>query len=299
MHLHVAGNACLDTTFRLKRFPLPGETLNAEELHEGIGGKGANQAVAAARTGADVSFWCALGKDRSAVHVLEALAQEDLDLHAASYELATDRSFLLVNGEGENQIVSASACARAFNPLDEGLPALWRRSDLLLMQGNLQDEVTWRTLQAARRDGLVTVMNPSPLPHDADRLLDEVDLLVCNAQEALAISGMGDLESAVAALSARVSRLIVTAGANGALLSKAGTSHRFPALQVAPVDSSGAGDCLAGTLCGLLARGWPLGDALRVAVQAASLSVSRPGTLSSFPSPDDISALASARQTSS
>src|SRR5438067_851264 len=111
MPVHVVGNVCIDTTFRVDRFPHPGETLNAISHVDGVGGKGANQAVAAARAGADIRFFAALGTDPAAAFIRERLKGE-FDLGGLSEKpLPSDRSTIVVNRDGENLIVSGVACA--------------------------------------------------------------------------------------------------------------------------------------------------------------------------------------------
>jgi sugar/nucleoside kinase (ribokinase family) len=117
MPVHVVGNVCIDTTFRVDRFPQPGETLNARGHMDSVGGKGANQAVAAARTGADVRFFAAVGTDPAAAFIRERLKVE-LDLRQLSGKpLPSDRSTILVNRDGENLIISGIDCAADFDPL--------------------------------------------------------------------------------------------------------------------------------------------------------------------------------------
>ncbi|TIX02812.1 MAG: ribokinase, partial [Mesorhizobium sp.] len=116
MHVHVVGNACVDTMFRVGRFPAAGETLNASSYADGLGGKGANQAVAAARTGAAVTFWTALGKDRAGAWIRASLDRELSDLEVSEFDLPSDRSTIVIEAGGENFIVSGVACSEAFDP---------------------------------------------------------------------------------------------------------------------------------------------------------------------------------------
>ena len=116
MRVHVVGNACIDTTFRLGRFPAAGETLNAITYADGVGGKGANQAVAAVRTGAAVTLWTALGKDVAGTWIRGHLETELSDFQAIEFDLPSDRSTIVIDAGGENFIVSGVACAEAFDP---------------------------------------------------------------------------------------------------------------------------------------------------------------------------------------
>ena len=293
MTIHVVGNVCVDTSFRLDRLPQPGETLNAAAAGEGLGGKGANQAVAAARTGASVMLWAAVGKDAESDRVETLLAAEISNLRLTRLNLSCDRSVILLDRDGENVIVTAAACAEVFDPLaTTDLMATWRPGDMLLMQGNLGSAVTAACLKAAREAGLSTVLNPSPLP--AEPLdLAAVSLLIVNRPEAEALTGEADAERAARRLRATgAENVIVTLGSAGAFVRQASASGlRIPAGDVEAVDASGAGDCFAGTLAGLLAQGASLPDAARLATRAAGVAVGRAGTLASFPSRAELLAL--------
>lgn len=293
MTIHVVGNVCVDTSFRLDRLPQPGETLNAAAAGEGLGGKGANQAVAAARTGASVMLWAPVGKDAESDRVETLLAAEISNLRLTRLDLSCDRSVILLDRDGENVIVTAAACAEVFDPLaTTDLMATWRPGDMLLMQGNLGSAVTAACLKAAREAGLSTVLNPSPLP--AEPLdLAAVSLLIVNRPEAEALTGEADAERAARQLRATgAENVIVTLGSAGAFVRQASASGlRIPAGDVEAVDASGAGDCFAGTLAGLLAQGASLPDAARLATQAAGVAVGRAGTLASFPSRAEFLAL--------
>ncbi|GES51503.1 ribokinase [Rhizobium sp. NBRC 114257] len=293
MRLHVVGNVCVDTSFRLPRLPRPGETLNATSIVEGIGGKGANQAVAAARSGAAVCFWSALGDDDMADGVSETL-KSDLEVdRLIRLPLSTDRSTILLEEAGENAIVSAVACARAFDPIRQSaLTRTWSKGDILLMQGNLFREVTASCLKLAGRSGLKTVLNASPLSDMTVEDLADVDLVIVNQGEAAALTGMESPRAAANLLLENGARsVVVTLGSQGSLIWD--QADQTPVFLAAPksavVDTSGAGDCFAGVLVGLLAQGKPLTAAANVATKAAGISVGRLGTLASYPSRVEIS----------
>ncbi|QND44998.1 ribokinase (plasmid) [Rhizobium lusitanum] len=285
MPVHVVGNVCIDTTFRVDRFPLPGETLNARDHSDGVGGKGVNQAVAAARTGADVRFFAALGTDLAAAFIRERLKGE-FDLGGLSEKpLPSDRSTIVVNRDGENLIVSGVACAADFDPLREtGFAALLTSGDSLVMQGNLRATVTDACLRAAKVTGATTILNPSPLSGEVPDLT-AVDIVVVNQGEAFEITGDPDPERAARDLLRRGAKAaIVTLGAEGCLLLEGDTVDLIPAIKMAAVDTSGAGDVFCGCLAGCLMKGWTLAQSARLAVAAAALAVGRPGTLEACPS---------------
>ncbi|TIS59307.1 PfkB family carbohydrate kinase [Mesorhizobium sp.] len=295
MHVHVVGNACVDTTFRLARFPAVGETLNATTYADGLGGKGANQAVAAARTGAAVTLWTALGKDAAGAWIRSRLDMELSDVQANEFDLPSDRSTIVINAGGENFIVSGVACSDAFDPIAQ--TALARRiapGDILVCQGNLRGAVTNACLRAARENGARTVLNASPI--DAAALPDFglAEVLVVNQSEAKALTGLDDMAAAAGALAVKgAATVVITLGAEGCLVlgpDRAGTL-RLPAPHVEALDTSGAGDVFCGCLAGGLARGMPVTSALKLALAAAAMAVTRPGTLASCPSAPEMAAL--------
>ena len=294
MAVHVVGNVCLDTSFRLDRFPRPGETLNAIDCTVGLGGKGANQALAAARTGVEATLWAAVGRDREARRVRALLREAGLaDRGLGEGPAPTDRSSILLDASGENLIVSAVAAARGFAAERSGWLEAARPGDLLLMQNNLAPATTAACLRAARRRGLPTVLNASPLAPSERPALDAVDLVLVNRGEAACLTGCLESEAAAMALLAMGARqAVVTLGAAGVVLARPDAApSAWPAPVVAAVDTSGAGDVLCGTLAGLLALGHGLVASLRVAIAAAAHAATRVGTFGTGPSRAELSAL--------
>ncbi|TIQ21299.1 MAG: ribokinase [Mesorhizobium sp.] len=295
MHVHVVGNACVDTIFRVGRFPAAGETLNASSYADGLGGKGANQAVAAARTGASVTFWTALGNDRAGTWIRSRLDSELSDLEAIELDLPSDRSTIVVDAGGENFIVSGVACSDAFDPIAQ--TALSRRiafGDILVCQANLRVAAIDACLLAAQQNGARTVLNASPV--DAAALPDFglAHLLVVNQSEAKALTGQDDMSAAADALAAKgAGTVVITLGAEGCLVlgpDRVG-SLRLPAPCVEALDTSGAGDVFCGCLAGGLAKGMSVVPALKFALAAAAIAVTRPGTMISCPSASEMAAL--------
>ncbi len=293
MRVHVIGNLCRDTTLTVDRFPLPGETLVARDSVVGLGGKGLNQAVAAARAGAAVLFYAAVSRDEAATLSAEVGREPGLQAHFAGLPHPTDTSIVLVRADGENTIVSATACAQAFNPVarDAAGEAL-APGDVLLMQGNLSASATRVSLRKGRLAGASTVFNPSPLWHDERPDWPDIDLLVANAQEVAVLSGEADPGlGATALLRQGAGAVAVTLGARGLLYRTAETSLAIAAPSVEVLDTSGAGDIFCGVLVGLMACGVARLEALIRATAAASLSVTRRGALASCPTAPEIMAL--------
>jgi ribokinase len=273
--IFVLGNASIDTTLRVPRLPHPGETLMAAGIRRAPGGKGLNQAVAAARAGAEVHFCAALGAEPEAEIVRAALAAEPLiGIHLIDVGQPSDLSSLMVAPNGENCIVSTGACCDAL-PLEAARAFLapLRPDDILLVQGNLTEQVTaWAVARSDR-----AMVNTAPIRWDLRPVLSRAWLAIANRVEAQEIAGTDDPAGLGAATG------IVTLGAEGCRV--AGPEGRFdrPAPKVTAVDTTGAGDVFCGVLAAGLVQGLPLRHAIDAAQQAAALSVARPGCFAAIP----------------
>ncbi|XUY29695.1 ribokinase [Agrobacterium sp. rho-8.1] len=303
MRVHVVGNVCIDTTFSLDRLPEAGETRNAASHTDGLGGKGANQAVSAARTGALVTLWAAIGRDANGDWIRNGLAGEIDRACLTEFDLPTDRSTVAVDARGENIIISSVSCALAFNPLVQtDFGDTIEPGDVLVVQGNLNPAITDACLLAARRKGLTTIFNASPLVPDGQPRFEAVDFVIVNEGEAQSISGSRQPEDAATIIRGLgAGYVIVTLGSRGCLLLGSGSLEPvyIVAPKVAVVDTSGAGDVLCGVFAGCLIRGMRQEAALGVAVAASALAVTRIGTLASCPSADEISVLIKQSETES
>ncbi len=294
MTVHVVGNLCLDTTLSVPRFPTPGETMVALAGATGLGGKGVNQAVAAARSGAVVVLHAAIGQ-AEAGHVAERLSAEPrLTLHLERHDGASDTSTILVRPDGENMIVSTTGCAQAFDPAERpGWATTIAPGDLLVMQGNMRPSATVRCLSAGRQRAAMTVLNPSPLWWGDVPVWRDIDWLVVNAGELAALSGEDDPHRGAAVLLEQgVGALAVTLGRRGAFLLDRSGRIDVAAPAVETRDTSGAGDVFCGVFVAHLAQGATPGEGLARAVAAASFSVTRAGALASCPTAGDLDALA-------
>lgn len=294
MTVLVIGNCTVDLVFRLDRFPGPGETLLARERLMDLGGKGANQAVVSGRLGARTRLVAPLGRDPDGQFARDRLSADAIDLSGLlTVGAPTDQSVIYVRDDGENCIVSSHAAAASLSPeqataaLDGSGPG-----DLLLVQGNLGFETTRAALEAARRRGVGTMVNPAPIQWDFAPLWPVTDILVLNRVELEALAGTADPVRGGAALrEAGVGTVIVTLGGDGAvLLDGEGVVHR-PAQRVEVVDTAGAGDTFCGALAAAIQRGAGLRASLDLAMRAAALTVGRPGTGAAFPRPDEVPAL--------
>jgi ribokinase len=292
MRVHVVGNVCVDTTFWVERFPAPGETLIAISSSSSVGGKGANQAMAVARAGAEVTLHAAVGRDEAAGQIRVALRDNRLALDFLDGAGHSDTSMILVRGDGENLIVSDTGKARSFDPLaSTNLADTITRNDIVLLQGNLDPAVTVACLRLARQKAAFTVLNPSPLT-TAPISWSLVDLVVANRGEVEVLAGNRNVEAAAAVLLAQgAGHVVVTLGDHGVLLlDEAGITY-IKAPKVEAIDTSGAGDVLCGVAVGLIAQGVAVEVAFARAAAAAALSVTRKGTLASCPSAGEIASL--------
>ncbi len=292
MAVHVVGNVCVDTTFRLERFPVPGETLNAAGHADGIGGKGANQAIAASRTGADVTLWAAIGEDAAAGWIADRLAAESLACRLTAKPLPTDRSAVLVEAGGENIIVTGSLCAEAFDPGTEtDIAGRIEPGDIVVMQGNLSPQATTACLELARHRGARTLLNPSPLPARASPALPPADIVIVNEGEGRALTRCGDPGQAAAEfLRQGTGIVLVTLGSRGCLIAESAPEsvRHLPAPAVTAVDTSGAGDVFCGIFAGGIDLGMTPREAAGLAIAAAAIAVGRSGTSDSCPSRAEI-----------
>jgi ribokinase len=284
----VIGNCTVDLSFAVPRFPRAGETLLAHEKLMDLGGKGANQAVVAARFGAKTLLAAPLGRDAEGEWALARLTAEGFPRETLLRgDFSTDQSIIYVKPGGENCIVSSHEGAAAATPewAANILASYAGPNDILLMQGNLAMDTTLEALKTARRSGMRTLLNPAPIHYDYEHLLRWSDIVVLNEIEAMDLGGKHDPIAGGQAIHDRgVPYALVTLGHEGAVL--IGGDYdllRLPAPMVEAIDTVGAGDTLCGAFAAALARGFEIAKALRVGVDAASLAVTRKGSQSSFP----------------
>ena len=289
----VLGNATLDCVQRIRRFPNPGETLLCDSLQRCAGGKGLNQALASVRTGAPTVLAAAIGRDAEGAVVAAAVEGEPgLETRWIASQAPTDYSSIWVTADGENAIVSSAAAAQGLSEA-AALTALadFGPGDLLALQGNLAQGVTEAAATLARDRGGFSVLNTAPIAWDMSRVVGMVDLVVANRVEAAQLASGDPATAAEMLASGGNCMTVVTLGAEGAILASSEGISRISAPAVEAVDSSGAGDVLVGTLAGCLARGLRPREALEAAVAAASIAVTREGTVPSFPSREEIEGL--------
>ncbi|GAA2347090.1 ribokinase [Saccharopolyspora halophila] len=270
--------------------PRRGETVMGREFHTVPGGKGANQAIAAAKAGAYTSMIGAVGTDEFAAQIRKVLTASGVDV--AGLRAIPGRSgtaHIVVDDEGGNSIVVVPAANNAmetFNDSDEELVA---DCGSLLLQLETPLPGVAAAAAAGRRNGVKVVLTPAPAaPLPAD-LLANVDLLVPNEHEAAVLTGNADPDQALEELLRKVPEVVITLGARGCLYgNRDGAQVRVPSHRVDAVDSTAAGDTFVGVLSAVLGEGASMPDAMRLASAGAALSVQRPGASSSMPTRAEI-----------
>jgi ribokinase len=291
----VLGNATLDVIQRVERLPAPGETVLALRTARCAGGKGLNQAVAAARTGAEALLVAPVGRDAEAAFIADSVKDETgLEVTWLACDAPTDLSTIWVAAGGENVIVSSADCARSVtSDQARSLCGTLASDDVLLMQGNLSADVTRTAAQTALARGAKRVLNTAPIAWDMREILGLFDIVIANEGEAALLTA-GSPSAAASLHASGVRTAIITLGAHGALILDDGIETMIDAPTVTAIDTAGAGDVFVGTLAGLLANDASLSSAVTIAVAAASLSVTRPNTTPSFPSREEVAVLAQA-----
>ncbi len=286
--VYVLGNAGIDLLLAVPHLAQPGETAVASAARRAPGGKGLNQAAAAARAGAEVCFCAPVGMDAEAEFIAAALGRESLSsLRLLPKPLPTDQSIVMVAMDGENCIVSLCGCADALTDAEAtDFVALVGPDDWLLLQGNLSASVTLAAAAAAR--GRV-MLNAAPLRWAVQPLLQHCAILVVNRGEAAQITGCDDPNEAAGRLRAGgCATAIVTLGSAGCLWVGADGAFRMPSGVVSPIDTSGAGDVFCGLALARLVGGMPIRDAIAAAQQAAVLSVTRSGAFDAIPTAGEL-----------
>lgn len=298
MTLALIGSINLDQLFSVDHAPKPGETLIADDLIEAAGGKGANQAVAAAKNGMDVHFVGRIGDDGAGTSLKEGLEAVGVNTEhlAVDTEHPTGRAVIFVEPSGQNRIVVASGANSAVTMTDVApvLDELGEGDYLLATFESPLDTVTAAFIEAKKR-GVTTVLNPAPArSRVSDALLAATDVIIPNEGEATALTGIDTVDAASTAESANallrrgVKRVIITLAENGSYYADAdGDQFATPAFNIKALDSTGAGDTFIGGFLSQLGQG-SLEDAIVYATAASGIAVSRPGGQPSIPLADEV-----------
>ncbi|MGW1588955.1 ribokinase [Streptomyces sp. NPDC002386] len=291
-HIAVLGSTNMDLVTYVARAPQRGETVTGRDFRTVPGGKGANQAIAAARAGATVSMIGAVGNDAFGVRLRDTLEHSGADTDfLRTVEGPSGTAHIVVDDEGGNSIVVIPGANGTVDHLVAGDEGVIASADALLLQLEIPLAAVVAGAEAARRHGVRTVLTPSPAQPLPPDLLEATDLLVANEYEAVTLTGRTDPHAAAAALMELIPEVVVTLGATGCLyLARGAEPLVVPAPQVKAVDSTGAGDTFVGTLAVALAEEKPVREALSWAAAAAALSVQREGASASMPYRPEIEA---------
>ncbi len=298
----VLGIFVADLAFRAPRLPLMGETILGQGFKDGPGGKGSNQAIAAARAGGDARMITRIGRDTFGDMAQKAWAADRIDISAVAIdeELPTGAAFIFVSTEtGNNAIIVESGAAAKLSPADvAAAEQAIAGSKVLVTQFEQPVETAIAGLTLARKHGVITILNPAPaLPVD-DAIYALCDYVTPNETEAATLTGLRVETEADALLAAKefvrrgAKNALITLGEKGALLHGEAGTHMVPAFRVEKVvETTGAGDAFNGGFAVALAEGQSPVDAIRFGCATAGLSVQKPGTAPSMPTRAEIEAM--------
>jgi ribokinase len=279
-------------------FPQPGETVMGGTFFMSAGGKGANQAVAAARLGGKVGFVCKLGKDIFGDAALEGLEKEGIDCRyiVRDPEVRSGVALITVDAAGQNTIVVAPGANDSLNTQDlELADAAFREADMVLLQLEIPTNTVESAINKAYNAGKKIILNPAPAKDLPDHIWSKLYLFTPNETELSKYTGMSvedDMEARDAALyllEKGVQQVLVTLGSRGAMLVSDTLEYRIPAYAVEAKDTTAAGDVFNGALCVGLSEGMDFTEAMDFASKAAAISVTRMGAQTSAPTREEIS----------
>jgi len=296
----VVGAANLDLISYVPRLPRMGETLHGTRFHMGFGGKGANQAVMAAKLDADVAMVTKLGQDIFGENTLKNFSSFGIDTR---HVLFTDRAFsgvapIAVDGEGHNSIIIVTGANDLLTEeeIEAARPAI-ATAQILVCQLEVPLAISLAAMRIAREEKCTTIFNPAPArPGLPDELYRLSDIFCPNESETELLTGLECKTQEQAAAAARLllergaGKVILTLGERGSLLVTEKETAYVPAKKVKAVDSTGAGDAYVGSLAFFLAAGKPIAEAMRRASAIAAISVQASGTQTSFPEAKDLPA---------
>lgn len=299
-HILVIGSSNTDMVIKTHNLPRPGETVLGGNFFMLQGGKGANQAVAVARLGGNTSFLCKVGSDAFGDASLAAYAQEGIDIsHALRDEVAASGVALItVDDAAENCIVVAPGANAKLTVEDiNSAESLIASSEVVLMQMEIPMDAIAKATEIAAYHNVKVVLNPAPAAPIPEELLSKVYLLTPNRTEAESLTGIAvtDIESAKLAADALTAKgvevVVITLGADGALIKEGGEYYHIPSERVEAVDTTAAGDTFNGALCVALVEGKSLTEAVTFASKASAIAVTRMGAQASVPTRAEVDAL--------
>lgn len=296
----IVGSLNVDTTMKIKRMPLPGETLSALDKTNAAGGKGANQAVSAARSGAQTAFIGQVGKDAGGQMMIDSLSENGIDVSGIheDAQAGTGSAAILLDENGQNSIlVYGGANQRlSIKEIDAAKDKI-ADADFVIAQFETPQDATLHAFEIAKQNGVKTILNPAPAQEINPELLKLTDLIIPNETESSALTGIiitdetSMLMSAAKFAQMGVRNLIITVGAKGAFYCTQDGYNFIPAFKVDAVDTTAAGDTFIGALASQLKPDMSnIEKALVYAQRASSLAVQKLGALPSIPTFDEVTA---------
>lgn len=294
----VLGSLNVDTTLRVPRMPLPGETLSTENKSSAAGGKGANQAVAAARAGAETRFIGKVGNDDAGRFMVESLQEDKIDTSAIVTDktVGTGSAFILLDEEGQNSILVYGGSNQQIKDAEVlAVEDEIAKADFLIAQFETPQAATLAAFTVAKRHDVTTILNPAPAAKIDPEILKVTDLVVPNETESAVLTGIEVTDRASMDANADkfremgVKNLIITVGSKGAYYATEKESGFVPAFKVKAVDTTAAGDTFIGALSSQLKSDLSnIESALTFAQRASSLTVQGLGAMPSIPTYDEI-----------
>lgn len=296
----IVGSLNMDLTIRSPRIPRPGETILGSGFHTAPGGKGANQAVAAARLGSQVAMVGRLGADSFASKLRQELSSAGVDhkFIIRDDEVATGVAFIVVDDGGENSIVVAPGANMRLTPADvKAAENVISASSVLLLQLEVPIDTVIRATQIAQAHNVPVILNPAPAQKLPSQLLNLVNILIPNETETrqltgLPVSTIDEIQAASVVLREKgPEHVIITLGSRGALLSTDDTIEIISTFKISPVDTTAAGDAFVSAFAVALAEGKALSEAVRWGNAAGSLATTKLGAQPSLPTRDEVETL--------
>lgn len=288
----VVGSSNTDMVINADHLPVPGETIMGGSFMMNFGGKGANQAVAAARLNGNVHFIAKIGKDLFGKRSIEQYEDEGIHVEQIYSDpvLPSGVALIIVDANGENSIVVASGANSSLSPEDiKKAHSVIEKGDIMLIQLEIPIETVEYAAHLAKEKGIKVILNPAPARPLSDRLLKNLYMIIPNETEAEILSGVKvtDWESAQKAadiIHAKGANIVViTLGSKGALIKEEGQYHKVPVPKVKAIDTTAAGDTFCGAVCVALTENMSVLDAVKFANKCASITVTRMGAQSSLP----------------
>ncbi len=302
--LTVLGSVNADHVLRVGSFPRPGETLHGQGYSVIAGGKGANQAVAAARLGANVSFIACVGDDSFGLNIRQEFEKDGINIDAVMIEKDTPTGIAMIQvaATGENSIcISAEANACLTPQRIAAHISIIEQADMLLLQLEVPMESIEYAAEIANKSGTTVILNPAPAQHLSDKLLKLIDIITPNETEAEILTGIKVFDAKSAQLAAdvlhkkQIKTVLITLGSQGVWLSKDGEGSQIMGYKVDAVDTTAAGDTFNGAFLTALLEDKSLEEAVQFAHAAAAITVTGQGAQSSIPYRQDVTEFLTAR----